>query len=475
MSIYTAPNSASLGSLNVLAFLPVPRLINFIAEWAALIPLVVHLASYRQTHRLAGQVSLLGRVSIGIFPKLGVFTGIAKLIENGPEFLDTASTLGQSSRHVWDIKWGSRFLSANGAASAILAEFVLNRARPAVRIPEGIPSTILARATLHATVSGTPNPSSSHVKVESSDSMSGLARSQTLGTTVRPSFRRYQTLHILHFAKVEPVISWRSRLDKFLLAPAFETVIFILKLAIVATLCLFGIYGTAAALLVGAISQVISCSIKVQRPPEFLANNEDHNACMLVASHQNASTWYLFVGDRGIVDSILNKTMVQIPQQRFSAWWFRQAHGIQLCAMTFAAAQKGWDGVSLFVLLVVSMLFRLRFKNDLMARMFYESNGIAVKQESFEFSGRTCMLGAIQKVGGSASWSWMDDILVPCERRDVWAMGLSSVDEGFNAFEDRMGKLSAFDRGWVLINKQLSETATSIIKHAVSGLGTGQV
>ena len=476
MSFYTTPNFAALESLNVPAFLPVPPLINIIAEWSALIPLVIHLASYRHTHQLAGQVALLGRVSIGIFPKLGVLTGISKLIESGPEFLDTASTLGKSGSQVWDIKWGSRFLSANGAASNILAEWILERGGHVSRIPEGIPSTILARAGTHVTESTVLRPPSPRTKAESTTSVNELCKLKTTGTTISgPSFRRYQTFHIMHFSKIEPIVSWRSRLDGFLQSPVYEALAFIFKLGIVIVLCLFGIYGTSATLLVGAVSQLVSRTITVQRPSGFLENNEVHDACMLVATHQNASTWYLFVGDRGIVDSLLNKTMVQIPPQKFAAWWFKQAHRIQLLAMTFAASQKGWDGVSLLILLIVSSIRKLRLKNCLLARMFSEANGIAIKQQSFEFSGRTCMLGAIQKVGGGASWAWMDDILVPCERRDVWAQGLSSADGGLSTFEEQMGNLSAFDRGWVLVNKQLSENASGIIMNAVNGLGTGRV
>lgn len=476
MSIYTTPNFAALGSLNVPAYLPVPLLINFIAEWSALIPLVIHLASYRHAHQLAGQVALLGRVSISIFPKLGVLIGISKLIESGPEFLDTASILGKSSRQVWDIKWGSRFFSANGAASNILAEWVLERGGHVSRIPEGIPSTILARTGTRITESTVFPPPSPQAKPKSTIFADELPKLKTTGTTISgPSFRRYQTCHVMHFSKTEPMISWRSRVDSVLQSLVYAILAFVLKLGIVIVLCLFGIYGTSATLLVGAASQLISRTITVQRPSGFLENNEVHDACMLVAAHQNASTWYLFVGDRGIVDSVLNKTMVQIPPQKHKAWWFMQAHRIQLLAMTFAASQKGWDGISLLILLIVSSICKVRTQNSSLARMFCKANGIAIKQESFEFSGRSCMLGAIQKAGGGASWTWMDDILVPCERRDVWAQGLSSTDGGMSTFEEQMGKLSAFDRGWVLVNKQLSENAFGIIKNAVSGLGTGRV
>src|SRR5437764_3629627 len=101
MSLFTTPNLASLGSINVPAYLPVPPLWNFTAEWAALIPLVCHLASHYHPHQLAGQVALLGRVSIAMFPKHGVLAGISRLLSHGPEILDIASTLGPSSRRVW--------------------------------------------------------------------------------------------------------------------------------------------------------------------------------------------------------------------------------------------------------------------------------------------------------------------------------------------------------------------------------------
>jgi hypothetical protein len=193
---------------------------------------------------------------------------------------------------------------------------------------------------------------------------------------------------------------------------------------------------------------------------------------MLVATHQNASTWYLFVGDRGIIDSLLNKPMIRIPEQKFTAIWFKNAHAIQLLAMTFVASQKGWDGVCLLVLLAISAIIKLSFRNTLITRMFCEANRVAIKSESFEFSGRTAMLGAIQKISESKAWAWMDEILSPCPRREVWAKDLSGThtDADSNHFEVEMSSLSEFDRGWVLVNKSLADRAYTMMVNAVKGI-----
>jgi hypothetical protein len=222
MSIYTTPNFAALGSLNLPAFFPVPPLMNFVAGWAALVPLVCHLASYHHAHQLVGQVTLLGRVSVGLFPKLGVLAGMLRLVERGPEYLDAASTLGISGRKVWDVRWNST-PSANGAASNILAESLLSYGHDVIRVPEGVPSTILPQFG--------PNSVS------------------TQGITVRPSFRRYQTLHLLHFSKTKLPLSWPSTLDKFISSPAFDFAAFAFKLSIVIILCFFGTHGTATTLI----------------------------------------------------------------------------------------------------------------------------------------------------------------------------------------------------------------------------------
>lgn len=128
--------------------------------------------------------------------------------------------------------------------------------------------------------------------------------------------------------------------------------------------CLCGTFGTAAIIFNGMITRLVSRHIKIQISPGCLENNENHNACMLLSNHKNASTWYLYVGDRGIVDSLLNKPMITIPPRstHFSSW-FKIAHLIQLLAMTYVAAQKGWDGPALLILLVFEQGYQ-RYRNE---------------------------------------------------------------------------------------------------------------
>jgi len=161
MSLFTTPNLASTGSLNLPGFIAAPPLLNFIAEWAALIPLVCHLANYHHLHQLAGQVALLGRITVALFPKLGVLAGISKLVERGPELFDIASTLGPSSRKVWDVIWGGTFPCANGAASHSLAESLLKHNKTVIKIPESTPP--MAIMPFHVSMAGSGSKSSPEV------------------------------------------------------------------------------------------------------------------------------------------------------------------------------------------------------------------------------------------------------------------------------------------------------------------------
>lgn len=117
--------------------LPIPP--SIVAEWTALIPLVAHLASYRHDHQLAGEAALSGRLNVSLFPRLGVLDGIARLLAGEPDFLDRVSTLGEVSRHVWDVNWGSSFPCANGAASSIITAYALGCAgSTTIRMPEHV-------------------------------------------------------------------------------------------------------------------------------------------------------------------------------------------------------------------------------------------------------------------------------------------------------------------------------------------------
>ncbi|KAG9235281.1 hypothetical protein BJ875DRAFT_399400 [Amylocarpus encephaloides] len=431
MSLIKTPDLSSLGSLNMQPFLAIPPLANFIAEWAALVPLVCHLASYRHPRQLSGRAALLGRISIALFPKLGVLAGVSRLLRRGPEFLDIASTLGSSSRKVWDVKWGGTFLCANGAASSLLAESLICHGNAVIKVTEAFP----------------PMPQ------------------KTLSTTTSAfNFRRYQTLHILRFSKSGPSSSWLSVIDRVFASTAFAVAASIIKIVLIVVLCLFGSYGTAIILLSSSITQLVLRGLTIKRPAGFLGNNETHDGCMLVAAHQNSSTWYLFVGDRGIVDSLLNKTMIEIPEQKVFALWFMTAHVVQLIAMTFVACQKGWDGVCLLVLLLFSVIIQVRLKGDSVTKIFCESNGVVMQSASFEFSGRTPMLGAIQILSKTKSWQWMDEIIAPCLRRDAWAQTLSREETYVEAFEGATRPMSRFDSEWVWKNMMLAAQAAALMQ-----------
>lgn len=109
MSIFSNPDEANLGSLNTEPLLPCPPLPNIVAEWAAILPLVCHLAGQRNDYKTTGDVALMGRLSVGIFPRLGTFSGLARLLDRSTKYLDYAITRGGTSRTVWDVKWGSVF------------------------------------------------------------------------------------------------------------------------------------------------------------------------------------------------------------------------------------------------------------------------------------------------------------------------------------------------------------------------------
>ena len=125
----------------------------------------------------------------------------------------------------------------------------------------------------------------------------------------------------------------------------------------------------------------------------------------------------------GIVDTQLNKVMVVIPVTRTTQVltdWLKIAHVIQLLVMTFVAGQKGWNGVSLVILVAVDWILRRRYSDRLIAERWLEDKGVNVKSKTFEFIGRTILLGAIVKFSNTARTDWMDDIVPRHPRREAW-------------------------------------------------------
>lgn len=260
---------------------------------------------------------------------------------------------------------------------------------------------------------------------------------------------------------------WYHLIDQVADNYVFKVTKNLVLLGIVVTLCLCGVFGTAVILFTSLVTQTIGQFLTVQRPARFLESNETHSACMLVSSHKNSSTWYLYIGDRGVVDSLLNKPMFSIPPFGKSfAHWFRAAHVIQLLAMTFVAAEKGWDGVALILLLVVANATHWRYGKNQLARRWLRTEDVCVKATSFEFTGRTAMLGAIHKMSGTKVTNWMDEIMPPAPRRQAWLNRLSKEDSDSNSSPSpdlEYESLSRFDQDWVLLNSELATQAASVL------------
>ncbi len=399
---------ARLGSLGTLPFLPCPPLPNIVAEWAAVLPLVCHLATQRDDYNIVGEVALRGNLSVGLFPRLGTLCGLSRLLSHGTKFLDLASVRGGSSRVVWDVRWGSTFPCVNGGACAAISHELLCRSKnpTPIRMPEKLPRK-------------QPSPDSQNGRQPAAES--GPQIPSTAGT----HFRRYQTLSVFNLQrKPAPRASARRWLNKLAYSAPGRMLYLIALLGLSVALGLFGTYGTAAVVLVCAASESLAARLLIRRPLGFLDNNEHHDACMLVAPHNNAMAWHLFIGDRGIVDALLNKPMFAPPQGRAAylmAGWLKAAHALQLGAMTFVAAQRGWDGVLLCLLMTLSRCATgfLRGRQAVV-RDFLEREGVTADVKVFEFGSRNALMGAVQLFSGSDTTRWLDDIIVPHPRRDAF-------------------------------------------------------
>lgn len=190
---------------------------------------------------------------------------------------------------------------------------------------------------------------------------------------------------------------------------------------------------------------------------------------MLSAIHENATTWYLYIGDRGVIDWLLNKTILITPSaSRLQMAYFRLAHVLQLLAMTFVAAQKGIDGVSLVVLLVANYGFQYLFGGHKLARQWLEAEHVSVDAHTFKFSGRTPMVGTIHTLSQARDSAWMDTLIVPCPRIKVWLDELKCASDTRAQLDLDLRKLSSSDRSWVLLNSQLAIEAGRLIRRTLS-------
>ncbi|KAH7308432.1 hypothetical protein B0I35DRAFT_441934 [Stachybotrys elegans] len=456
MSAFFADTAANLGSIGVQPVLPSPPLPTIVAEWAALLPLVCHLASQRDDYITTGDVALMGRLSVGIFPKLGTLSGIARLLRRGTKFLDYASTKGDSSRTVWDVNWGSVFPCANGAAIAAISKSLRDRnTKAARRMPE----------TLSSENDGIVPEQTARINDEK-PSETTATKNTGLDVNVQDEdpIRRYQLLHVYQFHHTVRMSSIRQRVKHLSQYKYTQILRFIFSICIAMVLFLWGCYGTGVTVICVSVSELAVQQLTIRRPSGYLRNNENHDACMLVAPHENATEWHLYIGDRGIVDTLLNKPMFMVPegkQAHFVADLLWVANLLQLAAMTFVAAQKGWDGVCLVALLGIHWLLTSPFFNSSLADRWLEREGIDAKVESYLFGGRTALIGSIQLFSQSPNTDWMDRIIVPHPRRTVWLRSLRG--------ETGPSNLGAHDAGWVNFATESSFAAAEILMKTFGG------
>lgn len=245
---------------------------------------------------------------------------------------------------------------------------------------------------------------------------------------------------------------------------AFRALCIVALLLTSALLGVFGIYGTGAAALIGAGSRLACCRLKLERPPGYLENNEQHEACMLTALNSNASNWYLFTGDRSIVDNLLNKYLVLPPgRKRWLILWFRMAHTLQMLAMTFVAAQKGWDGPAMMMLVMMDRMFEWQWSEAQLAETWMKACGVSVECKTFHFTGRIQMCCAIQLYSESEVTAWMNDILVPHPRREALLRKLLWQSRGHGCAESKE-KPSHFDTEWVEMQARLATEGFEVMR-----------
>ncbi|KAI4184403.1 MAG: hypothetical protein L6R41_004755 [Letrouitia leprolyta] len=441
--------SGSAGTLGLSPFISIPNIPPIITEWSALVPLASHLANHDDEHRLVGELALAGHLKVGLFPRLGYLHAISRLLEGVSDFCDRVNAKSASSYKIWDVNWGSVFTRANGAAASIITDWALSKRPKIVNMPEKVladpgelPGGILIDTPLQ----------NNHEKV-----------------TIKPVFSRRQELHVIRVNRTGCVRGKQNSVLKAAACRLPSLAYWISLLGIIVTLCLLGAFGSAAIVFNGVLSKLVCRLLRTKRPNGYLENNENHEACMLSAVHENASTWCLYIGDRGVIDWLLNKTMLATPAAtRMHMAYFRFAHMVQLLAMTFVAAQKGIDGISLVILLVLYYVAQYLLGDHRTARKWLRRECVSVDAHTFAFSGRTPMIGAIHMLSEARDAAWMETLIVPCPRIAVWLDELKCTAAMQSQLAERMQALSPSDKSWVLLNTQLAVQASRMIRQELS-------
>ncbi|KIW01562.1 uncharacterized protein PV09_07038 [Verruconis gallopava] len=440
-------------SYPIIALPPLPGLIS---EFAALFPLVKHLSSLHRDHQIVGETALLCKLHVGLFPKLGFLTGLSRYLSCGSEFLDRASSRGLAGSTVWDVSWGSVFPCANGGLIDLVTLDVLSK-----------PDIVMIGCCSQER--GIKQSKSERPWYTGKWIVEGLSRLKQEPLKGCKHFSRPQVLHVLHFTRKQVNVRGIRGWSRMMEMRTFEVLRTILIVLIAGFFSLVGAYGCAIILVNGLICRWVSKTCIARRPVGYLDNNEDHDAWMLRAIHANSTTWHLYTGDRGVVDWILNKTMIEIPATKFhsiAARLLKMGNANQLMAMAYVAAHKGWDGVFLLAIMVADLILLWPSQGTQAARKWRKSEGIEVRSKSFAFTGRTIMIGAIQKLSGSKNTVWMNEILVPHPRREVWLSKLINDEEDNAPLNVDRANLTERDLKKVNLTAELSRgAATCISEH----------
>lgn len=454
--------SPPLGTTGFQPFLSLASAPSTAFEWIALLPLIIHLASFRHAHKLVGKIALTGEISVPFLPRLGVLSSISDLLIEGSDFLDRACSISELRREVWDVNWGSVFPCANGAASDLVTKRAL-KGSTLVDVEERIDQVVLLPQ----------------------GAKGSKATLMEIATPPKSKHRRFQTLHLIKCTRLppgKPFTEWRLKRTTML----SDIFLGLTLLGCMPVCILFGLFGTLASITIAFFFLLCRRCILVQRASDYMLDNEAGHVpgCMLVSIHENASSWYLYTGERGIIDNLLNKPMIfeitSIFGKRGStvlAFCLRLLGVLQLLSMTYVASQKGWDGIALFVFISVAWVCEWAVYGEVaIAKRWLRHSNIEMKAVSFKFGGRTAMIGAIQLFKNNPVFSWMDTILAPCKRREIWLQRLQeyrniagdskgatasgSIDENMATTEP---ELSGHDQEWVSLNLRLSTESVKIL------------
>lgn len=466
----TATPDASSGILNLSTWLHLPKHIHpIVFEWAALIPLTVYLASFRSDFELAGEVSLQGRLSVGVIPKLWALGGMAKILRQGEMFFDSANAAGETLK-VFDAQHGCVFPCYNSAATAAVADAVV-AGDPVIKEGHLIEWINSNRENLKTEfmIAGFEGDTPKSGFIELRDSRKFYGRRQILNII---DIRRASELNGALINTKDPAVEEPRRVSKagfrnWATNAAWFGEILLLTGATV-TLFGAGCLGSGSLLFIGGISRVCAHYTKIGRPPHFLENQESYEGCMLVSIHDNAAVWTLYRGDRGLINSLLNKPMVApFKPTRVSKVvyiWFRFAEILQVVAMTYVAGEKGWDALILLILITAVWSFSKFWGYNQHAQNWLKEEGFKATSFGCEFPGRTELVAAVQLLSTEKRTVWMNSILAPCERRTVLFQRLGALSCTLQQAQEDFNALGETDRLWVMSTWMQSKAGAALIK-----------